>query len=73
MTASGPDGRGVGTGTAELRAERSGSGDGRVYTIGFTADDGSGGTCTGSVTVAVPKTINSTAVDQGPLYDSTQG
>jgi hypothetical protein len=42
-----PDGQGVGTATAEVRAERSGSkkvpGDGRVYHIGFTADDGLGG------------------------------
>jgi hypothetical protein len=37
-----------------VRAERSGQGDGRVYTIEFVADDGRGGSCTGVVTVCVP-------------------
>jgi hypothetical protein len=37
-----------------LRAERSGLGNGRVYRITFQADDGSGGVCTGTVTVCVP-------------------
>jgi len=53
-----PDGQGVGTDTAEVRAERSGSkkvpGNGRVYHIAFTADDGHGGSCTGTVRVCVP-------------------
>jgi hypothetical protein len=49
-----PDGSGIGGPTAHLRAERSGSGDGRVYHVGFTADDGQGGTCTGEITVCVP-------------------
>jgi hypothetical protein len=44
----GPDGR------AEVRAERSGAGNGRVYTVGFRADDGHGGVCDGSVEVRVP-------------------
>ena len=34
-----PDGQGVGTSTAEVRSERSGKGDGRVYHIYFTATD----------------------------------
>lgn len=42
-----------------LRAERSGTGDGRVYRIAFTASDGKGGTCSGTVTLGVPR-------DQGP-------
>lgn len=67
-----PDGQGVGTSTAEVRAERVGSGNGRVYHIGFTADDGFGGTCTGEVLVGVPKSVNRTAVDDGALYDSTE-
>jgi hypothetical protein len=50
-----PDSRGVGSSTAELRAERDGSGDGREYVISFTATDDSGGECSGEVTVAVPK------------------
>jgi hypothetical protein len=66
-----PDGRGVGTSTAQVRAERSGSGDGRVYHVAFSAADGLGGACTGVVTVAVPHNVGSGAVDGGPLYDST--
>jgi len=67
-----PDGSGVGTDTAQVRAERDGGGDGRVYHISFTADDGNGGTCTSTVVVAVPSKGSETgAVDQGPLFDST--
>jgi hypothetical protein len=68
-----PDGRGVGTSTAEVRAERVGSDNGRVYHIRFTADDGSGGTCSGEVTVGVPHDQGNGAVpvDDGALYDST--
>ena len=40
--------------TARVRADRFGKGDGRTYTIEFTADDGQGGSTTGSVTVEVP-------------------
>jgi predicted extracellular nuclease len=66
-----PDGRGVGSSTAEVRAERVGDGNGRVYTIGFTATDAFGGSCTGAVTVAVPVGRRGEAVDDGPLYDAT--
>jgi hypothetical protein len=71
------DGAGVGTSTARVRAERSGSprnpGNGRVYHIGFTADDGNGGTCSGVVRVGVPHDQGGqpSPVDDGPLYDST--
>ena len=70
-----PDGRGVRTGTAEVRAERAGSkkvpGNGRVYHINFTADDGNGGSCSGEVIVGVPHEKGSAPVDDGaPLYDS---
>jgi hypothetical protein len=41
-------------GTAQVRAERSGTGNGRVYVISFTATDGRGGSCNGSVVVCVP-------------------
>jgi hypothetical protein len=73
---TGPDGAGVGTGTAQVRAERAGTpkapGDGRVYHVAFSASDGQGGTCTGSVKVSVPHDKRgSAAVDGGPLYDST--
>jgi hypothetical protein len=38
----------------KLRAERSGRGDGRVYTIAYVAKDPSGASCSGTVTVTVP-------------------
>ncbi len=44
----------VANGAAQVRAERSGGGNGRVYTISFAASDGQGGTCNGSVAVCVP-------------------
>lgn len=67
-----PDGQGVGTAVAEVRAERSGLGNGRVYQIAFTADDGRGGTCEGVLSVDVPRSKNGDpAVDDGPAYDST--
>ena len=48
-------------------------GNGRVYRISFTADDGNGGSCTGEVLVSVPKSQGKkgAAVDDGPLFDST--
>lgn len=57
-----------------LRAERSGKGNGRVYRVNFTADDGQGGVCAGSVNVGVPHSMKPgmSAVDDGQLYDSTQ-
>jgi hypothetical protein len=68
-----PDGRGVGTSTAEVRAERSGKGNGRVYHIGFTAEDGNSESCSGEVAVGVPHDQGKGAVpvDGGALYDST--
>lgn len=66
-----PDASGVGTSTALLRAERSGRGNGRVYTIFFTATDGRGGSCHSSVKVAVPHDSSRAAIDDGPAYDST--
>ncbi|MEW6208148.1 MAG: hypothetical protein AB1631_07260 [Acidobacteriota bacterium] len=38
-----------------LRAERAGTGNGRVYAITITCTDGSGNSTTGTVTVTVPK------------------
>jgi PKD repeat protein len=69
-----PDGKGVGTNTAQVRAERAGSGNGRVYHLFFTAKDGQGGTCTGEVLVGVPhdQGQGSVPVDDGARYDSTQ-
>ena len=61
-------------GTLLLRAERSGKGNGRVYHVDFTADDGHGGRCSGEVRVAVPRSMKPGApiIDDGPLYDSTR-
>jgi hypothetical protein len=68
-----PDGESVGTDVASVRAERSGLGDGRVYNISFTAEDGQGGECSGTVTVCVPhdQGQGDTCVDGGPIFDST--
>ena len=70
-----PDGRGVGTSAAQVRAERIGDpkvpGNGRVYHIGFTADDGLGASCTGGVLVGVPHNQGTTPIDDGAIYDST--
>jgi hypothetical protein len=41
-------------GEVSLRAERSGKGDGRIYTITYIATDGSGNSTTASATVTVP-------------------
>jgi cysteine-rich repeat protein len=71
---SSPDGAGVGSSAANLRAERSGSGDGRVYHVGFEARDGRGGSCSGSVEVCVPhdRGRGSRCGDQGARFDSTR-
>ena len=45
---------GIGTSTAQVRAQRDGKGNGRVYTISFTASDGQGGEASGAVEVTVP-------------------
>ncbi|MDP9121980.1 MAG: right-handed parallel beta-helix repeat-containing protein, partial [Acidobacteriota bacterium] len=66
------DGTGVGTATASVRAERSCKGDGRIYHIGFTAKNSQGFSCTGSVTVGVPRHKNVPPVDGGSLFDSTK-
>jgi hypothetical protein len=60
-------------GTVLVRSERSGTGNGRVYEVQFTADDGQGGVCAGAVTIAVPhsKRPGETAGDDGQSYDST--
>jgi sugar lactone lactonase YvrE len=58
-------------GAAQVRAERDGGGDGRVYYINFRATT-DGGSCTGTVTVGVQKDEGKrTAIGQGPKFDST--
>ncbi len=53
-----------------LRAERAGSGNGRVYAVQFRAADPDGASCTGMVKVSVPKSVKDTAVDSGQTYNS---
>jgi hypothetical protein len=65
------DGAGVGTASAAVRAEVNHPGDGRVYHIFFDADDGKGGVCSGEVKVNVNVSPKGTAIDGGPLFDST--
>jgi len=56
-----------------IRAERSGTGNGRVYCIHFRATDALGQSCLGSVLVSVPiaQKKNSPAIDDGQIYSST--
>ncbi|MDD1664788.1 MAG: Ig-like domain-containing protein [Methanomicrobiales archaeon] len=69
-----PDAFGIGTNTATLlRAERSGTGNGRVYVISFEADDGKGGVAEGTVSVCVPHDQSQacSCKDDGQDYDAT--
>jgi hypothetical protein len=73
------DAIGVGTATASVRAERTGNlrvpEDGRLYQADFTATDGKGGSCTGSVFLGVPhdQGQHSLPRDNGCRWDSTTG
>ncbi|HOX02973.1 MAG TPA: terpene cyclase/mutase family protein [Candidatus Paceibacterota bacterium] len=71
----GPDASGVGSSTAQVRAERSGTqkvpGNGRMYHIRFTASDGRGMSCSGEVLVGVPHDFKAVVIDDGPNFDST--
>lgn len=53
-----------------LRAERAGTGNGRVYVVHFTATDDQGGSCSGSVKVSVPHSKKDQAVEGPQLYNS---
>ena len=55
----------------QLRSERSGQGDGRVYRLGFGGSDGRGGTCSATVNTTVVKSQGSgTAIDSGLIFIS---
>jgi hypothetical protein len=54
--------------SVQLRAERNGSGNGRVYTITFKVKDASGNIGTVTAKVTVPKSSGGSAVDDGPHY-----
>lgn len=58
-------------GTVLLRAERSGTGDGRVYRIYFSASDLEG-SASGVVLVKVPRSVKIPAMDSGDNFDSTE-
>lgn len=51
--------------SVQLRRERDGNLNGRVYTITFKVTDSFGNTATATVKVSVPKTNNNPAVDNG--------
>jgi len=69
-----PDAEGVGTDTPSVRAESSGTGNGRVYEISFDAEDDMGGACSGAVKVYVPhdQGTGDAPVDDGQIYDATE-
>ena len=73
-----PDAKIVDNDTVQVRAERAGTGDGRVYYISYEATDDQGNTCDG---IAVIPTVphdqgpNNTPIDSRPTteYDSVTG
>jgi hypothetical protein len=55
--------------SVQLRSERQGSGNGRVYTIHLSVSDGNGNTGAATCKVTVPKSQNGNpAIDDGPVY-----
>lgn len=67
-----PDAQIVSGSEVNLRAERDGRGNGRVYEIDvLVTDDASGATCTGTVTVGVPHdAAGGPAINDGAIYSS---
>lgn len=67
-----PDAMGMGTSEVRVRRERSGTLDGRIYHLRFSATDPGGASCVGEVTVCVPHDQGNKpqCVDQGPLFNS---
>lgn len=68
---TGVDAIGIGQAGAQVRAERSGQGAGRLYRINFDAADGKGGSCAGSVIVEVPHDNRTSAPESERYYLST--
>lgn len=68
----GPDAkRGERSNQVWLRAERRGTGDGRLYRIEYLARDGQGNACDGTAKVVVPHDRgHPVALDSGGLFDS---
>ncbi|HXU61480.1 MAG TPA: endo-1,4-beta-xylanase [Polyangia bacterium] len=57
--------------SVQLRAERAGNMNGRVYTVTLRVRDASGNSTTKTVKMTVPKTDGSAAVDDGPNFTVT--
>jgi hypothetical protein len=55
--------------TVDLRAERQGVGNGRVYTIHVAVQDAAGLETTAAFQVQVPLNNRSPAIDDGPVYE----
>ena len=53
----------------QVRKERQGSGNGRVYTVYLELDDGNGNTASTTCQVQVPHTNGETAIDDGAVYE----
>jgi hypothetical protein len=68
---TGPDAQlGPSAAQLQLRAERSGTGDGRVYRVAFAVTDQGGASCSGTVIVGVPHSQKTTPVDSGGSFNS---
>ncbi|WP_425339016.1 Ig-like domain-containing protein [Nitrosopumilus adriaticus] len=66
-----PDAKIIDENTVEVRVERSGNENGRVYHITVDASDGEA-SCTGTFTVGVPHDKKDTPVDDGANFNSTE-
>lgn len=53
----------------QLRKERQGEGNGRIYTIHLELDDGNGNVGTATCQVQVPHNNGVNAIDDGPAYE----
>lgn len=53
-----------------LRSERSGSGNGRVYVVQFTATNADGAHCSGTVKASVPHNKKDPALEGSQLHNS---
>ena len=59
--------------SVDLRSERQGGGNGRVYTVHLSVGDGSSNSSSDTFQVQVPHNKKDTAVDDGPAYEVTCG
>ena len=59
--------------SVQLRKERKANGNGRVYTIYMTVDDGNGNATTASAQVHVPSKNGGSAIDDGVAYQEICG